>query len=140
MMIKTPKLQDCMAQPYYKILTFWTKSLISIEKESQKELSTPKDQPLTVFSKLLTIYLNIQKLKYYKKQELKLQYSVDFQPQVVKKDLLIPKEIQEDLPLNSILNKEIGIQLVTTLQSFSLETHKNSQILFTHKKETQKPI
>lgn len=52
---------------------------------------------------------NIQKLKFSNRLEKLHQFLQDFQLLLVKKDLQILKETQEDLLLSFILNKGTGI-------------------------------
>ena len=99
-----------------------------------------KELVLMAFSKLPTISANILRQNSFHKSVKLLLASSDFLLSEVKKDLLIPPEIQEAMLLNSTLNKVIGIWLEIILQYFSLEIQLNSLILYIPKREIQEVI
>ncbi len=77
-----------------------------------------REQVLMVFLLSLMISPNIVRLSCLKRLENKLLFLPGSQPRLERLGLLILKEIQEDLDLNFILNKETGISWEIQHQSF----------------------
>lgn len=139
MIIKTQLQLDSSVQWPSTIFTWLTSSLISTDKEFQKELFTQRAPVLMATLKLLMMSADTPRPSCSDKLERPHQFSSDSQLSEVKRVQLILPEIQEALQSSSTLKKVIGIWLEITHQFSSSETQLSSLISSTPKRETQEP-